>query len=42
MMEEAYTFAMRKGNWKYIMPKKLEGPDWFKNKKVESGLSVEV
>lgn len=42
MMEEAYTFALRKGNWKYIMPKKLQGPDWFKNKKVESGISEEV
>ncbi len=42
MMEEAFTFALRKGNWKYITPKKLQGPDWFKNKKVESGISEEA
>jgi arylsulfatase A-like enzyme len=41
MVEEAFTFALRKGNWKYIQPlppgKKV--PDWFANKDIESGLS---
>jgi len=39
MLEEAYTFALRKGNWKYIQPQTSATPDWLKNKDIESGLS---
>jgi len=44
LLEEAFTFALRKDNWKYIMPKpKASGtPDWLKDKKVESGRSEEI
>jgi arylsulfatase A-like enzyme len=42
MLEEAYTFSLRKGDWKYIKPQKGTTPDWMKNKKVESGLSNEI
>ncbi|MCW0481600.1 sulfatase family protein [Gaoshiqia sediminis] len=38
MLEEAYTFALRKGDWKYIKPQTGGTPDWMKNKQVESGL----
>lgn len=42
MLEEAYTYALRKGGWKYIQPQTGTTPDWMKNKKVESGLSNEI
>ena len=42
MLEEAYTFALRKGNWKYIAPQQNLTPDWIKNKRIETGLSEEV
>lgn len=42
MLEEAYTFALRKGDWKYIQPQTGTTPDWMKNKNVESGLSNEI
>jgi arylsulfatase A-like enzyme len=42
MLEEAYTFALRKGDWKYIRPQAGETPDWMKNKKVNSGLTDEI
>lgn len=42
MLEEAYTFALRKGDWKYIQPQTGTTPDWMKNKKVDSGLSKEI
>lgn len=42
MLEEAYTFALRKGDWKYIKPQTGTTPDWMKNKSVESGLSDEI
>ena len=38
MLEEAYTLALRKNNWKYIAPQEKGTPDWLKNKKIESGL----
>ncbi len=41
MLEEAYTLALRKGDWKYISPQKGATPDWMKNKQIESGLSEE-
>ncbi len=42
MLEEAFTFALRKGPWKYILPKIGGTPEWMKNKKVESGMSNEI
>lgn len=38
IIEEAYTLALRKGDWKYIAPQQKATPDWLKNKKVETGL----
>lgn len=38
IIEEAYTLALRKGEWKYIAPQEKPAPDWLKNKKVETGL----
>lgn len=42
MIEEAFTYAIRKGDWKLIMPKTSGEPGWLKNKKVESGISKEI
>ncbi len=42
MLEEAYTLALRKGDWKFIRPQTGVTPDWMKNKKVNSGLSNEI
>lgn len=42
MLEEAYTLALRKGDWKFIKPQTGGTPDWMKNKKVDSGLSNEI
>lgn len=42
LLEEAYTLALRKGDWKFIQPKTGGTPDWMKNKKVDSGLSNEI
>ena len=42
MLEEAFTIAVRDGNWKYIEPVKSDPPAWFANKRIESGLSNEV
>ena len=41
MLEEAYTMAVRQGEWKYITPQEKPTPAWMKNKKLESGLSTE-
>ena len=38
MLEEAFTFALRNGNWKYIEPYSKQPPEWFNNKDIESGL----
>jgi len=40
-LEEAYTLALRKGDWKYIRPQSGGTPDWMKNKHINSGLSSE-
>ncbi|HUX56595.1 MAG TPA: arylsulfatase [Bacteroidales bacterium] len=40
MLEEAFTLALRKGNWKYIEPQSKDTPDWLKDKKVETGLNA--
>ncbi|HLP37681.1 arylsulfatase [Lacibacter sp.] len=42
MLEESYTFSLRKNNWKFIAAVEGTVPGWFRNKKVESGLSSEV
>jgi len=41
MLEEAFTFAIRQGDWKYIqpLPEGKQVPGWFRNKDIESGLS---
>ncbi|AOW10399.1 sulfatase family protein [Flavobacterium gilvum] len=38
MLEEAFTMAIRDGNWKYIAPQTRPTPDWLVNKDVKSGL----
>jgi arylsulfatase A-like enzyme len=42
MLEEAFTFALRLGEWKYIHPVENNPPDWFKSKRIESGLSAQI
>ncbi len=37
MLEEGYTYAIRKGDWKYIKPTKSKGQDFMKNKQIDSG-----
>jgi arylsulfatase A len=41
MLEEAYTYAVRQGEWKYISPQTKPAPEWMKNKRIESGLAME-
>lgn len=38
MLEESFTFSLRKGAWKYISPQEKSTPGWLGNKKVETGL----
>jgi arylsulfatase A len=40
MLEEAFTLAIRDGNWKYIAPQTKGTPAWLKNKQVPTGLST--
>ncbi|MFY7839678.1 MAG: sulfatase family protein [Lacibacter sp.] len=42
LLEESYTFSLRKNNWKFIATVEGTVPGWFSNKKVESGLSDHV
>jgi arylsulfatase A-like enzyme len=42
MLEEAFTYAIRKGDWKFIMPRPSSEPGWLKNKNVQSGISKEI
>jgi arylsulfatase A-like enzyme len=42
MLEEAYTMALRNGDWKFIKPQTGTTPDWMKNKKINTGLSNEI
>jgi arylsulfatase A-like enzyme len=44
MLEEAFTFALRHEDWKYIqpLPEGKQVPGWFRNKDIESGLSSEA
>lgn len=39
MLEEAFTLALRNGDWKYIAPQSQSTPPWLKDKKVETGLA---
>jgi hypothetical protein len=39
MLEEAYTLALRDGDWKYIAPQTIATPNWMVNKNIEGGLS---
>ncbi|PWD98981.1 sulfatase family protein [Marinilabilia rubra] len=40
LMEQSYTYSLRKGNYKYIKPVKKWKPDWIEEKKgIESGSS---
>lgn len=38
LLEEAFTYSIRKGNWKYIEPVSGNIPNWMANKGIESGL----
>lgn len=38
LLEESFTFSLRKGNWKYIAPQTESTPDWLANKTVATGL----
>ncbi len=40
MLEEAFTLAVRDGDWKYIDPQRIPTPAWQKDKKVETGLKT--
>lgn len=39
MLEEAFTYGLRMGDWKFIAPQTGTTPDWLKNKDVETGLT---
>lgn len=41
LIEESFTLALRKANWKYIRPFKGKTPDWLSNKDIENGLTLE-
>jgi len=41
LLEEAFTMALRFGEWKYIHPFKGFTPEWLANKDIETGLSGE-
>jgi len=42
MLEEAFTFALRHENWKYIHPQERETPEWLINKDIENGLTPDI
>jgi arylsulfatase A-like enzyme len=42
MLEEAFTFALRSNNWKYIHPQESKTPEWLIDKDIENGLSPDV
>ncbi|NBB18453.1 hypothetical protein GVN20_03710 [Runella sp. CRIBMP] len=41
LLEEGFTYALRKGDWKYVKPTKSNGADWMKNKQIDSGHRIE-
>ncbi|SDG70565.1 sulfatase-like hydrolase/transferase [Winogradskyella thalassocola] len=42
LLEEAYTFGLRMGKWKYIKPKNEDVPRWIAQKFVDPGFRKEV
>jgi arylsulfatase A len=38
ILQEAFTFGFRSGNWKYIPPVNRNEPAWLKKKNIESGM----
>ena len=42
LLEEAYTFGLRMGKWKYIKPKNKPVPNWIVQKFVDPGFRKEV
>ncbi|WP_158839565.1 sulfatase-like hydrolase/transferase [Polaribacter sp. L3A8] len=42
LLEEAYTYGLRFGKWKYIQPKDKPIPDWIAKKFVDPGFSAEI
>ena len=41
LFEEAFAFAIRKGDWKFIQKSDKPIPDWLQNKDVETGMRDE-
>ena len=42
LLEEAYTYGLRMGKWKYIQPKKKPVPNWIVQKFVDPGFREEI
>jgi arylsulfatase A-like enzyme len=42
LLEEAYTYGLRMGKWKYIKPKSQPVPNWIVQKFVDPGFREEV
>ena len=42
LLEEAYTFGLRMGKWKYILPKEQAVPKWIEQKFVDPGFRKEI
>ena len=42
LLEEAYTYGLRMGKWKYIKPKNKPVPNWIVQKYVDPGFREEV
>ncbi|PQJ79607.1 arylsulfatase [Polaribacter porphyrae] len=42
LLEEAYTYGLRMGKWKYIQPKNKPVPNWIVQKFVNPGFSKQV
>ncbi|AUP80574.1 sulfatase family protein [Flavivirga eckloniae] len=41
MLEEAYTYALRSGQYKYIQPKSKKGYEWVNEKGIDAGFLTE-
>ena len=39
ILEESFTLGLREGDWKYITPLTVAGPEWMKNKHIETGFA---
>jgi arylsulfatase A-like enzyme len=42
LFEQAFTFGLRDGKWKFIAPQSKPTPGWLKNKRVPTGLGDSV